>query len=116
MHGMTSPAKAKLHGKSPTKIGIQSIKVVPGSICSPQNSIYRWKNNEQPLSQGIQIVVRLISGVVPKSKESQWTVFGWIPLACAKLPSNKGTAPKYPKQSHQQSKAITNGSPPQTSH
>lgn len=26
MHGMTSPAKAKLHGKSPTKVGIQSVK------------------------------------------------------------------------------------------
>eukprot|EP00268_Persea_americana_P011660 TRINITY_DN14907_c1_g1_i1.p1 TRINITY_DN14907_c1_g1~~TRINITY_DN14907_c1_g1_i1.p1 ORF type:complete len:106 (+),score=8.05 TRINITY_DN14907_c1_g1_i1:882-1199(+) len=55
-------------GKARPKLVFKASKVVPGSIYSPQNSIYRWQNNEQPLSQGIQIVVRLISWVVPKSK------------------------------------------------
>lgn len=30
-------------------------------VCLPQNPMYRWQNNKQPLSWGAQIVARLIS-------------------------------------------------------
>ena len=36
MHEITSLSKAKLHGKSPAKVGTQSVEVVPSGVRPPQ--------------------------------------------------------------------------------